>query len=91
LTPDATIFTEFGKMGGLQRGAVKFPWALSEVNPQTRAQVPSRHPARLLYRPFRLPRYRCRTAPLRTPHPRNDYPPVPGEAILLGAYRFLTP
>jgi hypothetical protein len=74
-------------MGGLQQGAVMFPWALSEANPQTRAQVLSHLP----------PPPGCSTgpsgSPLPPPHPRrydhhthsNDYPPVPGEAIMLGA------
>jgi len=78
-------------MGGPQRGAVKFPWALSEVNPQTRAQVLTRHPARLLYRPVWLPA--TAAAPRHYEHHihSNDRPPVPGEAIRLDADRFLTP
>ncbi|HEX6451300.1 MAG TPA: hemerythrin domain-containing protein [Trebonia sp.] len=62
----AQIFKEFGKMGGLKRGAVMFPWALSGASPQTRAQV-LRHlppPARLLCRAIWLPRYRRSTPPL---------------------------
>jgi hypothetical protein len=62
----ARIFNEFGKMGGLKRGAVMFPWALSGADPGTRAQV-LRHlppPARLLYRAIWLPRYRHNTPPL---------------------------
>ena len=62
----AAIFQAFGKMGGLRRGAVMFPWALSEASPQTRAQVLSNlpPPARLLYRAVWLPRYRRNTPSL---------------------------
>lgn len=59
----AEIFKEFGRIGGLseglKRGAVMFPWALSEASPDTRAQVLSRlpPPARLLYHVVWVPRY----------------------------------
>jgi len=69
----ARIFKEFGKMGGLKRGAVMFPWALSGASPQTRAQV-LHHlppPARLLYRTIWLPRYRRNTAPLLPYQPQG--------------------
>lgn len=62
----AAIFQAFGKFGGLKRGAVTFPWALSEASPQTQAQVLSNlpPPARLLYRAVWLPRYRRNTPSL---------------------------
>jgi hypothetical protein len=60
------IFKELGRIGGLRsglrRGAVMFPWALSEASPQTQADVLRYlpRPARLLYRAVWLPRYRRR-------------------------------
>lgn len=60
------IFKALGRTGGIRRGAVMFPWALSEAAPETQAQVLSQlpPPARLLYRAIWLPRHRHRTPPL---------------------------
>lgn len=66
----AAIFKEFGRIGGLRegvkRGAVMFPWALSEASPGTRGQVLTRlpPPARLLYHVIWVPRYRRSTPAL---------------------------
>jgi hemerythrin-like domain-containing protein len=66
----AEIFKAFGRVGGLgeglKRGAVMFPWALSEADPAIRAEVLSRlpPPARLLYRAVWVPRYRRNTPAL---------------------------